>query len=209
MEDASPSGSSGLERFCCDSLGDVVGISAGAGLCLAGPLPDASRDVVVGDAAIRTAHCFEGLVRYEIRSAPGSYLLSGTLSGAYMTGLPDESDGERCAEDPEVDPRVTPRVPRAGEPYRNHLLGFELELAEGAGAKQPTHGFFLEFSLVAGFAAQVVDVSARLPAAVVLAPDGYLYVVDQGDDSSLGGLMGQVLRLLPGDIALDTSFVVR
>ncbi|MDY0004515.1 MAG: hypothetical protein RBU30_24680, partial [Polyangia bacterium] len=60
MEDASPCGSSGLERFCCDALGDVVGISAGAGLCLAGPLPDASRDVVVGDAAIRTAHCFEG-----------------------------------------------------------------------------------------------------------------------------------------------------
>ena len=41
------------------------------------------------------------------------------------------------------------------------------------------------------FEPRVVDVSARFPAVVEEAPDGYLYVIDQGDENVIGGLQGQ------------------
>ncbi len=85
-------------------------------------------------------------------------------------------------------------------------MGFELTFGSTV---HPQPDYNILFDISAGFEPRVVDVSARLPSVVEEAPDGYLYVIDQGDENVLGGLQGQVLRLLPGDIALDTGFVVR
>lgn len=209
LEGVSVCAGADLGRYCCDTFGDVVGVTDPVHGCVAGPLPDLGREVVTRNETLRMAHCFEGFVRYEIRVAPESYLLSGTTTGTPLRGIPDDAQGGRCIANPEDGPFVTARVPRSEDPFRNQALGFTLEVADGPTANRPSYGFSLHFDLVGGFIPQAVDVSARLPAMMMLAPDGFLYVVDQGDDSSLGGLMGQVLRLLPGDIALDTSFIVR
>jgi len=196
-----------MPEYCCDEQGNAVGVRDG-GRCLAGPLPDIPLAVTLEDGTTVTTHCLAGLRSYEIRVSDGQYLLSGSATGTLVSGVPDESDGGHCVDDPEMEPVVHARVPRSEEPFRNTVIQFALSLASGA-AVSPLEDDAIQFEIVAGFSAQGVDVSARLPACVLSAPDGYLYVVDEGDDSSPGGLQGQVLRLLPGDVALDTGFVVR
>jgi len=121
--------------------------------------------------------------------------------------VPDVADGGHCVDDPDVDPVTLSRVARSeGVPLGNNVLSFEL--VWGA-TVHPEPDYNILFDITAGFAPRAVDVSARLPAVMEESPDGYLYVIDQGDENILGGLQGQVLRLLPGDIALDTGFVVR
>lgn len=199
-----------LAGYCCDEQGEglVVGLRRDD-RCFAAPEPDLPHYILFSDGTSRTAHCTEGLRRYTIRVGEDQYLLSGSRSGAPVMGVPDAVDGGHCIHDPSRSTVITARVPRREQRFRNQMLAFTLELPAGATAEPPTFGYYLQFDLVAGFEPQGVDLSARLPAGVELAPDGYMYVVDQGDDSSLGGLQGQVLRLRPGDIALDTTFVVR
>jgi len=201
-----------LTGYCCTDeasepgAGNIAGILLD-GRCVASPLPNVSHAASTGDGNTRIATCFEGLVRYSIRVAPGQYLLVGSRSGAYLEGVPDTADGGHCVDDPAVDPVTVSRVPRVeGIPFRNAVLSFELLLGT---AVPPRPDDNILFDISAGFEPRVVDVSARLPAVVEEAPDGYLYVIDQGDENLIGGLQGQVLRLLPGDIALDTGFVVR
>lgn len=196
-----------MPDYCCDEEGNAVSVRDGD-RCLSGPLPDTTIAVTLEDGSTVTTHCLAGLRRYKIRVAEGQYLLSGSATGTLVSGVPDASDGGHCVDDPEVDPVVHARVDRSEAPFRNPVIQFSLDLASPS-APPPSEGDMIQFEMTAGFLAQDVDVSARLPACVVPAPDGFLYIVDEGDDSSTGGLQGQVLRLLPGDIALDTSFVVR
>ncbi|MFH2007476.1 MAG: hypothetical protein ABI333_12900 [bacterium] len=186
----------------------IVGVLEG-NRCLAGPLPDAAVSV---DPAVRSAglaSCFEGLLEYRIRVTDDQYLLTGTRTGTLTEGIPDPTDSDHCVADPDRHPLLRARVPRTTEPFRSAVLRFSLELAAGSGKVLPTPDYRISFRIEAGFAPQVVDVSARLPATVETGPDGQMYIIDQGDENINGGLQGQVLRLLPGDIALDTSFVVR
>jgi hypothetical protein len=201
-----------LAGYCCELAvnepgnGNIAGVLLG-GRCVASPLPDPSFSVSVGGGDTRTAACFEGLLRYSIRVAPEQYLLVGSRTGARLEGVPDAADDGYCIDDPDVDPVVLSRVERVeGTSLGNEVLAFELALGSTV---HPSPDFNILFDITAGFEPRVVDVSARLPAVVEEAPDGYLYVIDQGDENVIGGLQGQVLRLLPGDIALDTGFVVR
>ena len=211
MDDASPCDTAGLESFCCvDDEGDetVVGIVS-QGACLAGPLPDRVYTVADSKGESRQASCFEGLLRYEVRIAEGEYLLTGARTGTLVGGIPDTADGGHCIDDPSESPLIKARVPRTEDVFTNGILSFSLSLPDSAAAVPPVFGYSIVFEITAGFEARAVDVSARLPATVETGPDGYLYVIDQGDENTQGGLQGQVLRLLPGDIALDTGFVVR
>jgi hypothetical protein len=170
-------------------------------------MPDFGHLAAIGNGETRTAACFEGLVRYSIRAAVGQYLLVGSRSGSHVEGVPDAADGGHCMDDPAVDPVLLSRVPRAeGLVFENEVLSFQLTLGS---AVRPRPDFNILFDLISGFEPKVVDVSARLPAVIEAASDGYLYVIDQGDENVIGGLQGQVLRLLPAEVALDTSFVVR
>jgi hypothetical protein len=206
--DATPCTAGDLAAYCCDADGEVAAVNE-AGRCLAGPEPDRVITLDLGGGRTRLASCFEGLIRYQIRLADDQYLLSGTLSGLKVAGVPDEADGGHCVDDPAVNPLAYSRVPRRDAPFLGPVLAFALDLASGDPPLLPRYGYVISFGIEAGFEPRAVDISARLPAVIEVAPDGYVYVVDQGYDNLQGGLQGQVLRLLPGDIALDTSFVVR
>lgn len=211
--DAIPCAAEDLTGYCCapdtteSGEASIAGVLLGDGRCVASPLPDTSYSVGLGDGTTRPVGCFTGLLRYSVRVAPEQYLLVGARSGVTVDGIPDVADEGHCMDDPAVNPVIVSRVPRLeSTPFRNAVLSFELAFGSTV---HPQPDYNILFEIAAGFEPRVVDVSARLPSVVEEAPDGYLYVIDQGDENVLGGLQGQVLRLLPGDIALDTGFVVR
>ncbi len=201
-----------LAGFCCaaegndSSSGDIAGILSG-GRCVASPMPDLAYTATLDGGDTRLASCFEGLLRYVVRVGPEQYLLVGSRSGVQVEGVGDEGDGNHCVADPGASPVEVSRVDRVdGLVFRNGVFSFELTLGTGV---SPEPDYNIVFDITSGFEPEMVDLSARLPATVEAGPDGNLYVIDEGDENVTGGLQGQVLRLLPGDIALDTGFVVR
>ena len=84
---------------------------------------------------------------------------------------------------------------------------FDFNLYMDSEVSIPTF-YTVQFTINTGFSRYSVDAGVRLPSWIGEAPDGNIYVLDEGDTSSYGYL-GQMLKLSPRYFAMDTSFAIR
>jgi hypothetical protein len=180
---------------------EVAGVCV-EGRCLKAPLPDRRVDL-----SGEVTWCIPALFDYEIR-AGSTFALSGSESGYFVARKPDPELDLRCVDDESLSPLYKFRVEPSVEPFSNPI--FTLTLESTARADELTREDGIRFELISGFNPAFFDLTCRLPATAVVGVDGYVYIVDMGNDvETAGGVDGQIVRVNPAEIYVDADFLIR
>jgi hypothetical protein len=99
--------------------------------------------------------------------------------------------------------------------YANPIInvGFLVGRLDDAGGlivnPPPSTNYNIQVEVAGWYQSYGASLGSYLPETLVTAPDGFVYVVDSGLDSTSSGLRGQLLRIDPVTSAIDSNFVVR
>lgn len=171
------------------------------GRCIKGPLPDERVDL-----AGEVTWCMPTVIEYEIRAAY-QYVLFGSETGTLVARVADPQTGQ-CVDDQTKSGLYRFRIALTQEPFSNPIFTLFLDGTENGDELDREDGII--FEMIGGFEPGVIDVASRLPSVAKLGPDGYVYIVDMGNDvETAGGVDGQVLRLEPAQISIDEDFLIR
>ncbi len=145
--------------------------------------------------------CLSGPQIYEVRSH-GSFVLTG--SGTPYRPYREAVGPQRaCADIPGT---FDYRLPRQGGEQVTPF--FTLRMTMDETAEIPVQ-YRAQFNVLAGFGRFGKDVAVRFPSWVGAGPDGYLYILDMADSSGGSSYIGQFVRVLARNLALDDTFQVR
>jgi len=145
--------------------------------------------------------CLAGPQRYEVR-VQGAFLLTG--SGTPYRPYREAAGVQQACTD--IPGAFDYRLPRTTGDHATPF--FTLRLTSDDAATLPVQ-YRAQFNILAGFGRFGKDVSVRFPSWVGAGPDGYLYILDMADSSGGASYIGQFVRVLARNLALDDSFQIR
>ncbi len=194
-EDGVCVGDCSSDENACSTLGGICR----EGRCIRAPLPDRRVDL-----SGQVTWCLPSFVAYEIRPR-GQFLLTGSVTGTLLSGK--EGPHGECIPDPDRPSSYRARVPLDQEVFENPIFKFVLFGADPYSPPGRDDG--ISFNVIGGYRMFQSDLSVRLPAFGMWGMDGFVYVVDMGDDTETqGGVTGQVVRSDPMSFSLDPDFIL-
>ena len=146
---------------------------------------------------------------------------SPKTTGETYTGYTDKSSGTVYASETDKAPITEVRFSNPDIKFSvglSHLQRFAKTASQpdgGAAASKtppmPFREMTIHLKMGSGFARYLVNSASAvsLPADLVVSPDGFVYLVDQGDRSGSSGSSGQVLRIYSGAAIMDSYFSIR
>ncbi len=195
-EDGLCVGDCSQDEGACAALGGVCE----GGRCIRAPLPD--RRVEIGQGV---TWCLPSLLQYEVR-VRDAFLVLGSATGTLERRTEDHTG--RCVDDDSLSPLYRARIPLGAETFENPV--FRIVLTGTDPHHPPGRDDGIRFEILGGYNPMRADLGLKIPAAILSGADGYVYVLDMGDDTDTqGGVTGLVLRIDPATFGLDDSFLLR